>query len=360
MTDALTTLAAGRPLDEATWQSFWDDLLADRLAADLLLGVLDAINTAGVHRDDQGHQQTMINLALTLRARNPVPAHSYAGTVNVVGVGGGPSTFNISTAAAFVAAALDVRVVKTGSRAYSSRYGSIDLLDRLGIRLTKSHQDTAAAVERHGIAFVGPFVYPRELTVLARRIMPVPLRNYGRILNFIGPFLPRLRGASQLTGLASPAQLPVATAVAAAIDDQDIWFSTNAVGADELISTADNALHHHGGRTIKIARATPGSGDSFAGLAPVDDPTRLVDHFLDVVSGLGGADATHTVSLNAAALMIIGGLETYWPAAVDAARAVIQEGVVRELVESMRAGTPVRPSAESGRDGSPALSEARI
>ena len=33
MTDALTTLAAGRPLDEATWQSFWDDLLADRLAA---------------------------------------------------------------------------------------------------------------------------------------------------------------------------------------------------------------------------------------------------------------------------------------------------------------------------------------
>src|SRR5439155_12551412 len=108
----------------------------------------------------------------SLRAGNPQPAAPGRPTVNIVGTGGGPSTFNLSTASAFVAAAMGTRLIKTGSRAYASRTGSIDLLDRLGIRLTTSYEQTEEMLETFGIACAGPFVYPKELRLLARTILP--------------------------------------------------------------------------------------------------------------------------------------------------------------------------------------------
>ena len=63
---------------------------------------------------------------------------------------------------------MGARVIKTGSRAYASRTGSVDLLDRLGIQLTRSYEQTEEMLETFGIACAGPFVYPKELRLLAR------------------------------------------------------------------------------------------------------------------------------------------------------------------------------------------------
>ena len=91
----------------------------------------------------------------SLRARNPQPDPPAQTTVNIVGTGGGPSTFNLSTASAFVAAAMGARVIKTGSRAYASKTGSIDLLDRLGLKLTNNYEQTEEMLETFGIACAG-------------------------------------------------------------------------------------------------------------------------------------------------------------------------------------------------------------
>ena len=129
--------------------------------------------------------------------------------MNIVGSGGGPATFNLSTAAAILAAAVGVPVVKSGSRGYSSRHGSVDLLKLLRIPLARSQEELAAQLDARGIAFAGPFAYPRELALLAKRIFPVDWRKVGAFVNRIGPFLAAVPADAQLTGVSDPALLPL-------------------------------------------------------------------------------------------------------------------------------------------------------
>lgn len=336
MHDAFAALRAGRPVDVALWSSFWDALSADALDPGEPASLLAALSLDGVA------PATLTDLVRSLRARRTGPVRSFTGAVNVVGTGGGVSTFNVSTAAAFVAAALGARVVKTGSRAYSSKHGSIDLLDRLGVPLAKSYDEAAASLDRHGIAFAGYFVYPVELTVLARRILPLPMRPYGRVLNALGPFLPALPGTRQLTGLSNAGFLPSARELAAAVDDREVWLCANDVGADELISFADNAVYTGAGApAIRLNRGNLGTADgSLSDLAPVPEPARLLEHFLDVVSGRAGEVATQTVALNAAALVVAAERESGWRTAVASAVAAMRDGAVRDLVDAVRAGGP--------------------
>ena len=85
---------------------------------------------------------------------------------------------------------MGARVIKTGSRAYASRTGSVDLLDRLGIRQTSSnYEQTEEMLDTFGMACAGPFVYPKELALLARQILPFDMKTVGRFFNLIGPFL---------------------------------------------------------------------------------------------------------------------------------------------------------------------------
>lgn len=318
MHDAFAALLAGRPVDTATWSSFWDELSADTLDPGEPASLMAALSLDVV-------PETLTNLVRSLHARRTGPVSSFPGAVNVVGTGGGVSTFNVSTAAAFVAATLGAQIVKTGSRAYSSKYGSIDLLVRLGIPLTKSYDETAASLARHGIAFAGYFVYPVELTVLARRIMPLPMRPYGRVLNTLGPFLPALPGTRQLTGLSNPGLLPLAQRLAAAVDDREVWLCTNDIGADELISFADNVVHPGAGMPeFQLSRRNLDTADgTLSDLAPVPEPDRVIEHFLDVVSGRAGEVATQTVALNAAALAIAAERETGWRPAIASAMAAM-------------------------------------
>ncbi|MFD9905944.1 hypothetical protein [Streptomyces sp. NPDC059063] len=337
---ASAAAAAGRPVDTATWSSFFDELSADTLEAGEPASLLTALSHPTVAPD------TLTALVRSLHARRTGAIRSFPGAVNVVGTGGGTATFNVSTAAAFTAAALGAPVVKTGSRAYSSRHGSIDLLERLGITLTKSYDDTAASLARHRVAFAGYFVYPVELTVLARRILPQPMRSFGRLLNALGPFLPALPGTRQLTGLSSAGLLPLAQQLAAAVDDREVWLCTNSIGADELVSFADNVIHRGAGtHGLRLSRRTLGTAPgTLADLAPVPEPARLVEHFLDVVSGRAGEVATQTVALNAAALLIAAGRENQWRPAIAAATEAMRDGAVRALIDAVRAeGTAPTP-----------------
>jgi anthranilate phosphoribosyltransferase len=257
--------------------------------------------------------------------------------VNVVGTGGGPSTFNISTAAAFTAAAMGVPVVKTGSRAYTSRFGSVDLLDRLGIRLTSSLAQTTATLEQFGLAFAGPFVYPGELGLLARRIAPSSMRPFGPFLNALGPFLARVPVSAQVTGVSAGMPLTALQQIALQQPERRIWLTSNLPGGDELLGFTDNYIYPNDG-TERVVLARRGRGE-LADLAPVTDPGDLVTHFLSVLAGEAGQTALETVALNAAALAMAGGHTTSWDSAVAHARSTIQSGAVARLAQRVRAAS---------------------
>lgn len=319
-------------IDRDTWRSLWDQLGAGDLDRGESVALLASLATRLPDHDSLRTLMASLN-----ERREPVTA-SWPGTVNIVGTGGGPRTFNISTASAFVAAALGVKVVKTGSRAYTSSVGSIDLLERLGVGLTRSYRHTEDTLDTYGIAFAGPFVYPTELLRMARLIMPMSLKPFGRFVNALGPFLAALPVTAQVTGVSVHAPQPELRRLAAGVKDRKVWLCMNDSGADELLGFADNVIYTNDETSmirLWAGRFTSDRG-TFEDLAPARDLDQVADHFLAVVSGEAGEVVTETISLNAAALAVATGRIDDWPAAFDAAREAVRSGAARSLVDRMR------------------------
>lgn len=319
------------PVDLDMCRAFWNRLDSRQLHPGEAAAVLACLST---HMPSVATVEILIQ---SLNERRGEPSHRFAGAVNIVGTGGGPRTFNISTAAAFVAAAIGVPVVKTGSRGYASRAGSFDLLDQLGIARTTSYQQTGEMLDRYNIACAGYFVYPVELAALSRAVAPLGMRTLGRFVNTVGPFLAAMPVLAQLTGVSEHSHLATLRHLAAQQAPKRVWLCTNDLGADELISVADNLVHDVGARQFPIRPATLRlGGGTLSDLRAAADDSTTVEHFLGVLAGQGPPVAIATVCLNAAALAVAAGTTHTWASAVSMAREAVDGGAALELIHRIR------------------------
>lgn len=354
MHPTVTAVVRGEPVEQDSWESFWEHLRSGRVGHGELAALLAAM-TAG-----EPGAPTLHALVASLDRGPTAAGHRYRGAVNLVGSGGGTATFNISTAAAFVAAAMGVRIVKSGSGGFSSRYGSLDLLSRLGVPTTRSHEETQAAVCRNGIAFTGSFVYPPEIATLLHGVRPLDVRVLGRCVNVLGPFLAELQVDVQITGVSSPRLLPLYRLLASSGPSGQYWLCSNDAGIDELSSTAVNRILVTGGRPGgEPGHDEPGHDEvvdphllgfgpgTVEQLRPRSDGRELVRHFLDVLDGVGPPAAVDTVCLNAAATAVAAGVTADWADAVRGARRTMRAGEARRLAIGLR-----RPHRKAGSDGS--------
>lgn len=333
MTALLTRLIArDGSIDRADWHRFFDRLADGDLRRGEGAALLASLSTA-LPDDDTLHA-----LFDSLDERRGDPGVSFPDAVNIVGTGGGPRTFNVSTAAAVVAAAIGVRVIKTGSRAYTSKYGSFDLLEALGVGLTEDFEHTAERLDRLGVAFAGQFVYPAEIARLTAQIVPLDLRSVGTFVNRVGPFLAAMPVGAQLTGFSDERMLPTLRLLARRDPNKRVWLCGNGFSADELISCADNVVHTDDGEAFTLAAGWPAPGEgTIEDLRPWPD---LVEQFHAVLAGTGSATAVHTVCLNAAALGVLGGRFADWADAFAAAREAVRGGAATDLLARVRATDP--------------------
>jgi anthranilate phosphoribosyltransferase len=340
--EALAALVTQRyPIPKEIWGDFWDRLAEKALHPGEALAVLASLTT---RMPDGASVSTLLD---SLRERNPRPDPPTRTTVNIVGTGGGPSTFNLSTASAFVAAAMGARVIKTGSRAYASRTGSVDLLDRLGIKQTSSYEQTEEMLDTFGIACAGPFIYPRELRLLARQILPFDMKTVGRFFNLIGPFLAAVPVTLQITGVSDHSVLPTFRQLVSEDTSKRYWITWNDMGVDELLSVTDSHVYDSGrGEEFALRPADIGLGaGSFDDLLPVAELDATVPHFLRLISGDGPPGALESIRLNAAALAINGEVVTDWPDALQLAADTMRSGEVVALIERIRSATAAKPAA---------------
>lgn len=321
------------PIEEQTWGEFWDRLDAKELEPGEALAVTSSLTTL---TPEQGSVSAMLS---SLMARNEGPPKPSEPTVNIVGTGGGPSTFNLSTASAIVAAALGARVIKTGSRAYASRTGSIDMLNRLGIPLTGSYNETEEMLGEFGIACCGPFVYPKQLPRLARQILPFDMKTVGRFFNLVGPFLAQIPVTMQITGVSDHSALPMFREIAGQDPEKRIWVAWNELGADELLSIVPSQVYDsEAGEEMTIEPSEIGLREApFEDLAPVEDLDATVDHFRALISGDGPLGAIDSIKLNAGALALAAGVADGWPAALELAEATMAAGEPVQLIDRLRA-----------------------
>ena len=171
--------------------------------------ILAAIQAKGVSAEE------LAGMAKVLQAQSLPLAHSLPLTtplIDTCGTGGdGASTFNISTSVAFVAAAAGVSVAKHGNRSASSRVGSADVLEALGINLNASGEKIAAAVREVGITFLFAPGWHPALKVVAPLRRTLKVRT---IFNLLGPLVNPLRPTGQVIGVFDSSLLaPIAQAL---------------------------------------------------------------------------------------------------------------------------------------------------
>ncbi|MDF5496042.1 anthranilate phosphoribosyltransferase, partial [Vibrio parahaemolyticus] len=191
----ITKLYEQESLTQEESQQLFDIIIRGELDPILMASALTALKIKGETPDE------IAGAAKALLANaNPFPRPDYD-FADIVGTGGdGHNTINISTTAAFVAAACGLKVAKHGNRSVSSKSGSSDLLDSFGINLAMSAEDTRKAVDDIGVAFLFAPQYPGGV----RHAMPVRQTMKTRtIFNILGPLINPARPNIELMGVYS-------------------------------------------------------------------------------------------------------------------------------------------------------------
>lgn len=172
--------------------------------------------------------------------------------VDTCGTGGdNASTFNISTAAAFVAAGAGVPIVKHGNRSVSSRCGSADVLEALGVNIGINPQAMCSILEKHNIAFLfAPLYHP------AMRHVMLPRKELGirTVFNLLGPLTNPAGAKAQLVGVYSPSLLEKIANVLSIIG-VDRAMVVHGGGLDEISTaslTSVSELSNGGVRTYMV------------------------------------------------------------------------------------------------------------
>lgn len=166
---------------------------------DVLSGaILAAIQAKGVSAEE------LAGMAKVLQSQSLQQSaiHHDTPVIDTCGTGGdGASTFNISTAVAFVAAAAGVRVAKHGNRSASSRVGSADVLEALGINLSADPQKVHLALKEVGVTFLFARGWHPALKAVASLRQTLKVRT---VFNFLGPLVNPLRPTGQVVGVCEP------------------------------------------------------------------------------------------------------------------------------------------------------------
>ncbi|MGL6258849.1 anthranilate phosphoribosyltransferase [Vibrio sp. WXL210] len=176
-------------------QTLFDAIIRGEVSDILLASALTALKIKGETPEEiAGAAKALLANAKAF----PTPDYDFA---DIVGTGGdGHNTINISTTAAFVAAACGLKVAKHGNRSVSSKSGSSDLLDSFGIDLAMSPETTREAVDALGVAFLFAPQYHGGI----KHAMPVRTTMKTRtIFNILGPLINPARPNIELMGVYS-------------------------------------------------------------------------------------------------------------------------------------------------------------
>ncbi|CAN5132863.1 anthranilate phosphoribosyltransferase [soil metagenome] len=258
--------------------------------------------------------------------------------VDTCGTGGGTvRTFNISTAAALVAAGAGVRIAKHGNRSFTSSCGSADVLEALGVRIDVPVETMERALREAGIVFMfAPLMHPAMRHVgPVRRELAVPT-----VMNVIGPLANPAGAGRQVVGVADATRVPVLAGALAALGARHALVVHGEPGLDELSPLGvTHVLEIFGGEVqaweIDPARfnLTANSADELAGASP-EENARVI---LEVLAGRGERGARSAVVLNAAAAVYVSGRVKSFAAAVEEATGALDGGAGMDALERLRA-----------------------
>ncbi len=200
----LNKIIRDQAIEDAEYHEFLEALFSDKSHKLSVVALIAALSAKPTRLAD------ILSFVEFLESESPKSTLRTDGRlVNIVGTGGGIATFNISTTATFLTAAAGTKVLKSGSFAYNSRSGSLDLIRELGIPLDLSVAGLETMLDELNIGFVSARLYPPRLRRLATTILPLTLKEIGGFVNLIGPLLCPFHVHGQICGVRSRSLIPV-------------------------------------------------------------------------------------------------------------------------------------------------------
>ena len=227
--DAVIALVDGRDLTEAEAAACMEQIMSGEATPAQFGAFVTALRLKGETVDEiTGMARVMRDRALTVSVDGPL--------LDTCGTGGdAKGTFNVSTAAAFVAAGAGARVAKHGNRAMSSACGSADVLEALGVKIDLPPDGVAACIERSGIGFMFAQTFHPAMKFAAPLRREIGVRT---VFNILGPLTNPAGAESQVLGVADAALAEKLVQVLARLGTKHALVVSGEEGLDE-VSPAD-------------------------------------------------------------------------------------------------------------------------
>jgi anthranilate phosphoribosyltransferase len=329
---AIHKLAFREPLTADDAEAAFNIVMQGQASAVQVAALLSALRATGESPEVvAGVVRALRSAMISLTADDP------DSLVDTCGTGGGAvSTFNISTAAAIVAAGAGVRIAKHGNRSFTSRCGSADVLEALGVPIEVTVPVMEAALRDAGIVFMfAPLMHPAMRHVgPVRRELAIPT-----VMNIVGPLANPARAGRQVVGVADLERAPVLAGALSALGSVHALVVHGEPGLDEVSplgpthvvevrngSTNRWTIHPEDHGFEKLAK------DDLAGSEPKEN-ARIIEKILD---GGGPKAARAAIVLNAAAAVYVSGRVKTYEEGVAAATKAIDSGRAKTVLENLR------------------------
>jgi len=340
---AIRRLAQGEqiPSDELT--RAFDRVMAGEATPAQIAGLLIGLRVKGeTPAEVAAVVQALRNVMIVLRAERPEEL------VDTCGTGGGSIlTFNISTAAALLAAGTGVRIAKHGNRSFTSLCGSADVLEALGVAIEVPLGVMERALREAGIVFMfAPLMHPAMRHVgPVRRELGIPT-----VMNIVGPLANPARAGRQVVGVADLERIPVLAGALSALGATHALVVHGEPGLDEVSPIGPtHVIEVRNGTTNRWTIHPDEHGfkkisrDDLAGSEPIEN-ARIIEKILD---GGGPKGARAAIVLNAAAAVYVSGRVKSYEDGVTAASDALDSGRAKEVLASLRRAytTPAKAKA---------------
>jgi anthranilate phosphoribosyltransferase len=270
--------------------------------------------------------------------------------VDTCGTGGGRvGTVNISTAAAFIVAGAGIPVAKHGNRSYTSKCGSADVLEALGIDISMSPERAAQVLRSSGIVFMFAPIYHPAMRHLA------PVRKelgVATIMNLLGPLVNPAGATRQVVGVADGSRAPLLADALAGLGTRHALVLHAEVGMDEISPAGCTRVWEVAEGQTRSWELDPSryglACDSLEGLAG-GEPAGNAVLLEQVLSGAGNPAIRCAAVLNAAAGLYVSGQGWSFEESVQRSREALDQGAGSAALARLRAAAPSPNSLNNKR-----------
>jgi anthranilate phosphoribosyltransferase len=333
---AIHKLAFREALSADDAQAAFDIVMRGEATAVQVAALLSALRATGESVDVvAGVVRALRSAMVTLSATDP------EGLVDTCGTGGGAvATFNISTVAAIVAAGAGVRIAKHGNRSFTTKCGSADVLEALGVGIDVPVSTMEASLKDAGIVFMfAPLMHPAMRHVgPVRRELGIPT-----VMNIVGPLANPARAGRQVVGVSDVERAPILAGALAALGTTHAMVVYGEPGLDEVSPLGPtHVVEVRAGSTTRWTIQPEEHGfkkilpEDLAGSEPADN-ARIIVTILD---GKGSAGARAATLLNAAAAIYVSGRVKTFAEGVGAAKKSIDSGKAKSVLDRLRQASP--------------------